>query len=70
MRASISKSHYDTAESVTEPDHAVQSDDELFPGPCNQLGLPENRYWNAYHPEVSSCGVKSEGKGERWFDCW
>jgi hypothetical protein len=70
MRASISESYYDTVESATEPDQAVQSEDVSFPGPFNQLGLPEYRCWDAYHPDALSCGVSvPEEKGEHWFDC-
>jgi hypothetical protein len=67
MSASISESYYDTVESATEPD---QSENVSFSGPCNQLGLPEYRYWDAYHPDALSCGVSvPEEKGEHWFDC-
>jgi hypothetical protein len=73
----MSDSHYNTAESVTEPDtepgHDIQAGQQLADGSCqnldwtteNQLGLPENRYWNAHPSDFSSySGEASDKRGE------
>jgi hypothetical protein len=75
----ISDSCSNAAESVTEPDiepgHDIQGGQQLVDELCenldwtvqNQLGLPENRYWNA-HPQDSTYGGEAlDKRGESRF---